>query len=280
MRADRSVRASWRQTTIHPLIEARPVEKGTTARGERVLAYRVRLADGSTVKLDADVVCERLSNEHGERIVLTTDRAAHILAAHMRGRLGGVFLPGMTLTQSLTLFRRHWHEPLGSGRRTRKIVVPCHRIIGTSSVASARELAERGVLSDADLRRLAQLKEEVFSTNLQGSAHDQAALVERVNRRWRTSNVRLTARTGVVLPAFIAPPPPTQSFVVVLDRNGESSQMPSHQMQIRTFYPGKLLCDPPAAGQRERDLLHGYRDAFEVWYEHGRLLPMTLRPRR
>lgn len=314
MRSDRWVRASWRQATIHKVVGAWPIERDSDGSG-RVLAYRVRLADGSTAKLGADVVCERLCNEHGERIVLTVDGAAHVLAAHMRGKLGGVFVPGMTLTRLLGLFSRHWHEPLGHGEQSRKIKVSCNRVVGTGGVVSARELAERGVLSGADLRRLADLKEEVFSANVRGSARDRAALVARVNRRWRASNVRLTERNGVVLPAFIAAPQPTRSFVIVLDRPRGIHSVPVVEKWIRTVYPGKLLCgspaharsmtlpsvsDPPAGAtidelqrrrdsgqalsERERAAVRAYRDAFEVWYDHGPLLPAMLRrgdpPRR
>jgi hypothetical protein len=276
MRPDRWATTSWRQTTIHEVAEAWPTKRATHGGGQAV-TYRVRLATGATVELDPDVVCERLSNEHGERIVLTIDRAAHVLVAHMRGKRGGFFQPGMTLTRVLGLFCSHWHQPLGSGERAHKIRVRCDRVIGTSAVVSARELAELGVLSETDLRGLAQLKEEVFAANVSGSARDRAALVARANKRWRGRNVRLTERNGVVLPAFIAPPPPTRSFVIVLDCTRGSAPAPEHnQWRIRTIYPGKLLRDPLAhAGH-----LPLHRDAFDVWYEHGPLLPAALRPRQ
>lgn len=302
MRSDRRVRASWRQATIHGVVQASPLERAADGSG-RALVYQVQLANGSTAKLAADVVCERLSNEHGERIVLTVDRAAHVVAAHMRGQRGGVFLPGMTLTRVLGLFRRHWHEPLGHAGGSRKIKVLCERVVGTSGVASARELAECGVLSDADLRRLASVKEQAFSANVHGSARDRAALVERVNRRWRASNVRLTVRNNVVLPAFIAAPQPTRSFVIVLDQ----PRAPGHERRIQTMHPGELLRDPPSDARyspmpsdsgrpagatvgdlqrrsdrgdelsdRERRVLGAYRRAFDVWYDHGPLLPLAL----
>lgn len=305
-RSGRRVRASWRQATIHAVVHAQPIERAADGSG-RVVAYRVRLANGSAAKLGADVVCERLYDEHGERIVLTVDRAAHVLAAHKRGKLGGVFLPGMTPTRVLGLFRRYWHEPLGYGERSHKLMVLCDQVVGTSGVASARELAECGVLGDADLRRLARVKEQVYSANVYGSARDRAALVERVNRRWRGSNVRLSMRNGVVLPAFIAAPQPTRSLVIVLDRRAASGPIHGDEKQIRTLYPGKPLCDSPAharygpligvtdvpkgatigqlhrrrddgdaLSERERSVLRDYRHAFDVWYEHGSLVPTSL----
>lgn len=305
-RHDRQVRASWRQTTIHDLVDARPVRCPTD--GSPAPAYRVRVASGARLELDADAVCERLSNEHGERIALTVDGAAHVLAAHMRGKRAGAFAAGMTLTRLLELFHRRCHEPLGHGERSHKITVSCARVIGTCGVVSTRELVERGVLSDRDLRQLAYLKQEVLAASLYGSAQDRAALVARANARWRASNVRLTERNGVVLPAFIAAPQPTRSFVIVLDPPRANG--PAHdQRRIHTIYPGRPLCDAPrnpgitpqpgipdqppdaaisqrqqardrgkAPTGRERALLRAYEDAFEVWYEHGPLLPAALQP--
>lgn len=310
MSPDRRVRAKWRQETIHRVVEARPTQRATDGSG-RALAYRVRLADGSTMALDAEVVCERLSNEHGERILLTVDRAAHVLARHKQRNGTGVFARGVTLTRLLGLFRRHHRESLGSGRDSHKIEVSCDRVVGTGGVASVRELAGRGVLSDDDLERLAQLKEETFAANVRYAAADRAAFVERVNADWRDRNVRFRERNGVVLPAFIAEPQPTRSFVVVLDRPRLPGRLPDDEKRIRTVYPGELLCDSPAharymplmsvsdlpagttitelqrrhddgelLGERERTVLRAFRQAFEVWYEHGALLPPWLVPRR
>lgn len=280
-RSDRSSRASWRQTTIHAVVGARPIHHDAGGNGQ-VLAYHLTLANRATIELDADVVCERLANEHRERLLLTVDRGAHILARHMRGQWGGVFLQGVTITGLLDLFRRHYHDRLVQGKHPYKIKVSCDRAVGTSGIASASELARRGLLSDDDRERLSQLKEEVFATNLRGNRADRAALVTRVNREWRDGKVRLLERNGVVLPSFIATPQPTRSFVIVLDRPPGISQ-PDDRAQIRTMYPGELLCGAPApasgtqlAAQAD---LRAYRQAFEVWYEHGLLIPAQPRPR-
>lgn len=308
MRSDRSAGASWRQTTLYGLVEARQI--GTAAAGSGAAAHRVRLADGTTSTLDGDVVCERLSSEHGQRLVLTVERAAHVLSRHMRGKLTGAFLPGMTLTRLLALFCRHWHEPVGFAGEVHKISVSCHRVIGSSATASAKELAELGVLSPSDLRRLAHLKDEVLAVNMHGSRSDRAGLVARANRQWRGRNVRLTERNGIVLPAFIAPPLPARSFVVVFDRSRGAGAGHGRERQILTMQPGRLLCESPsharytalrertecsetaigqlqrdhetggALTQRERELLSSYRHALEVWYENGALLPPALRERR
>ncbi len=300
--SDRWLRASWRQTTIDAVVAARPLERAADGSG-RVLSYRVRTADRSLVELDAGAVCERLSNEHHELLLLTVDRAAHVLVRHMRGGLGGAFSPGTTLTDLLGLFCAHCHERLGYGEQSQKITVACDRVVGASGVASARELAARGVIGDEDLKRLAQLKEEVFATNVYGSAIDRAALVAGVNRQWRERNVRLLERNGVVLPAFIAPPQPTRSFVIVLDRPRGLGAVPDDEKRIRTIYPGEPLCDSPAhvrfmplvsasdlpvgttiaelqrkhdgggaLSEREQTVVRAHRDAFEVWYEHGPLV--------
>lgn len=300
-------RASWRQVTIHAVAAVRPVERAADG-SARVRVYRLRTADGSTVELGSDTVCERLSNEHGERILLTVDRAAHVVARHLCGGPSGVFLPGMTVTRLLALVCRHCREPLGYGEQSDKISVHCDRVVGHGGVASARELERRGALSAADLRRLRDVKEEVFAANVHGTAAERTALVARVNAQWRERNVRLLQRSGVVLPAFIAAPRPTRSFVVVLDRPRTLGPAPDDEKRIRTIYPGELLCDSPAharympllsvsdlpvgatigeldrrhargeaLGEREQAVLRSYRDAFEVWYEHGPLLPATRR---
>lgn len=307
MGTDRRERARWRHETIHSVVEARATERATDGSG-RALAYRVRLADGSTMALNAAEICERVSNEHGERILLTVGRAAHVLARHKRRNGAGVFARGVTLTRLLGLFCRHHREPLGYGEETQKIKVSCDRVVGTSGVASARELAEQGVLSAEDLDRLAQLKEEVFAAGVRYATADRAAFVACVNDEWRDRNVRLVERNGVVLPTFIAKPRPTRSFVVVLDRPRRVSRLCEDEQRIRTVYPGELLCDSPAnarymplmsvsdlppgttigqlqrsheagaeLGEREQSVLRDYRQAFEIWYEHGLLSPPGLR---
>ena len=286
------------------MVEAWPAGHAADGSG-RALSYRVRLADGSTTTLDGAVVCERLRNTHGERILLTVDRASHVLARHKRRDVGGAFARGITLTRLLGLFRRHHREPLGYGEQSDKIQVSCDRVVGTSGIVSAQELARLGGLGEDDLERLAQLKEEAFEASVRYAAADRAAFVARVNEEWRNGNVRLRERNGAVLPAFIAEPPPTQSFVVVLDRSRR--RLTDDERHIRTVYPGELLCDSPAharymplmsvsdlpagatiaqlqrihdAGEaldeRELAVLCSYRKAFEVWYEHGSLLPAWL----
>jgi hypothetical protein len=297
------VRASWRQATVHKVVAAWPLVHAGDGSG-RALAYRVRKADGSVIELGADVVCERLSNEHRERIWVTVDRAAHVIGRHMRGDLAGVFAQGITLTRLLALFCRHHRERLGYGEGSRQIKVVCDREIGTGGVVSAARLAQRGVLNDGDLDRLAALKEEVFAANVYGSAEQRSALVARANAQWRERNVRLAQRNGVVLPAFIAAPEPTRSFVVVLDAPRGIGTAADDHKRVRTIYPGELLCDSPAHDrykpllsvselppgatigllqrkhdnghtltEREEQALRGYRRAFDVWYQHGILVP-------
>lgn len=301
------MRATWRQATIHRVVRASPLTRG--GENGRVSVYRVRMADGSRLDLASDVVCERLSNNHGEQISLPLDAAAHVLARHMRGQLGGVFSRGVTLTRLLRLFCAHSHDRLGYGPESAQIRVLCDRVIGTSGMASTLELAQRGVLSADDLERLAELKEEVFVAGVHGTAVDRMRLVARVNQHWADRNIRLVMRNGVVLPAFIARPQPTRSFVVVLDRPRSLVDRTDDQMWIRTLYPGDPLCASPSharymplavrsqlpvgatvgqllqkrdrgepLSEPEETALRDYRHAFNVWYENAPLVGVA--PRR
>lgn len=315
MSAEHRLPARWWHETIHRVVQAWPSERSVDGSG-RAVTWRVRLADGSYALLDGDDVCEQVSNEHGERILLTVDRAAHVLARHKqhgsgeRGR-GGVFAAGLTITRLLRLFRYHHHHALGRGGRSSRIQVNCERLIGTNAVVSVPELAERRVLSDADLAQLEQLKEEVFAAGVRYSDAERSAFLNRVNEEWRGRNVRLQERNGVLLPVFIAEPQPTRSFVVVLSRARRRDPRHQDASFIRTIYPGELLCPSPANGRftplssvsllpvgttipelykrrdegdvlskREQYAVASYREAFEVWYEHGPLMPAWLVERR
>lgn len=313
MSAEHRLPARWWHETIYRVVQAWPSERSADGSG-RAVTWQVRLADGSSALLDGGDVCEQVSNEHGERILLTVERAAHVLARHKqhesgeRGR-GGVFAAGVTITRLLRLFRYHHHQALG--QRYGSIQVNCERLVGTSAVVSASEMAERGVLSDADLAQLEQLKEEVFAAGVWYSDAERSAFLERVNEEWRGRNVRLQERNGVLLPVFVAEPQPTRSFVIVLSRARRRDPRHQDASFIRTIYPGELLCPSPANGRftplssvsllpvgttipelykrrdegevlskREQYALASYRKAFEVWYEHGPLMPAWLVERR
>jgi hypothetical protein len=196
--------------------------------------------DGATQELAPETVVAYIRSANGEQIDISAETAHHIDSFHVRGeQAGGVATEG--LKGLLITLAEHLPAELPFDKQgMAELEIDTQKIVGTSGVATQAEMLNAGIITDADIVKLKDLKEAAARLNITDDATAKEAFLADANQQLAGRSVRLGIRGGAITPFFNAQPQPTTKLFLAIRRMTDAG-VP--KQELLTVTPGPKM--PP-----------------------------------
>lgn len=210
--------------------------------------FKIERPDGTVEEVESTTPLLTMQTKDGTRIEVPAFAAHHVTTLHRKGEEAGSTL-GDSLEASFRAVEEHLPEKLPFAKESAAFEIDLGKTTGTEGVASQKEMLEKGIVSEADLKALATAKDEVFRLNLVGTDEDKQKFVDAFNAKPELSgrNVKLGVRGGAVAPFFITERQATTKMFVVVGK--EKDPDGSEHNRIWTIAPGRYMDKLPTDGK-------------------------------
>jgi len=267
---------------IEPASFSEPREDGS----RRITEVDVHLQDGTVhagVWAGKTAFELRPTTYDGATIVLTVERAHHILSIHVDGEdSGSTFVDGdlHAIMTALSLALPREASTLNYGSEAFKIGFESQ--VGWDNLRSIEDLVADGVITECDQNLLDEYRREIIRQNLKGDTSDKQNLVQRFNRKHSAIFLRLVRAGQVVVPHVVAEPTPTETATLAVSTRWRYLGRQSLKY-IHSYYPSRIansgVGKHPIPGEHIKDKKTGSIDmgSFNAsawkWSTHALLVP-------
>lgn len=226
----------------------------------------VTKADGSTEEIDANTPFFKFADADLNELSVTAAAAGHIDDLHIKGTDEGSKFDYPSLDALFNDVEGKLPEGIASSPGVSDFSMEMGKNMGKEGVASMQELAEEGIVSEADIAAVETAREEVQNLNKTGDEEARNAFVEKFKTENPDCKVQFqVVRGAVIVPTVDTPKRPTTKLFMVFG--------PAEGIKGKSMYtaaPGRWMPRHPNPTQfrEEEGGTEGeaYKKASDTWF--------------
>jgi hypothetical protein len=207
--------------------------------------FKIERPDGTSEEVESTKTVLKIKNKAGVEIEVPAFAVNHIMSLHLKGEEAGSTMEA-GLESSFGVVAEHLPDEIPFKGESAAFEVDVEQNTGTEGVSSQKEMQEKGVATEEDLKALETAKDEVFRLNIEGTDEDKKKFVDDFNAKL-SGNVKLGIRGGAVTPFFTTERQPTSKMFLVVGKEKDPDN--SEHNRVWTMTPGRYMDKLPTDGK-------------------------------